>query len=56
MRNKELIVKKLETVERTFTQLEHMVKRQSSVKEFVQTIEKGNSLLEQVQSLLELEN
>lgn len=55
MRNKELMIKKVEKIERIFTQLEMMVKRQEPVKDFIKVLETGNELTEQVQSLLELE-
>ena len=56
MRNKELVIKKVEQIERTFVQLDTMVKRQEPVKNFIKQLEKGRELAEQIQSLLELEH
>ena len=52
MRNRELVLNKLDTVESNMNKLQFMVNRQMPVEDFLQTIEETRNILEQLKSFI----
>ena len=55
MRNRNLIYKKLETLEATLTTLEQIVNRQSPIEVYKINLNKGQELVEDLKSMVESE-
>jgi hypothetical protein len=55
MRNRELIERKLSHLEGIFTNLQQLVKTSQPIKEFINTIEQGKSVIEETKALIEME-
>jgi hypothetical protein len=52
MRNRELVLNKLDTLESNMNKLQFMVNRQSPVEDFLSTIETSRDILEQLKSFV----
>ncbi len=52
MRNRELFLNKLDTLESNMNKLQFMVNRQSPVEDFLSTIENSRDILEQLKSFV----
>jgi hypothetical protein len=52
MRNRELLLNKLDTLESNMNKLQFMVNRQSPVEDFLSTIETSRDILEQLKSFV----
>jgi len=52
MRNRELFLNKLDTLESNMNKLQFMVNRQSPVEDFLQTVETSRDIIEQLKSFI----
>jgi hypothetical protein len=52
MRNRELFLNKLDTLESNMNKLQFMVNRQSPVEDFLSTVENSRDILEQLKSFI----
>lgn len=52
MRNRELVLNKLDTLESNMNKLQFMVNRQSPIEDFLSTIETSRDILEQLKSFI----
>jgi hypothetical protein len=52
MRNRELVLNKLDTLESNMNKLQFMVNRQSPIEDFLSTIETSRDILEQLKSFV----
>jgi hypothetical protein len=52
MRNRELVLSKLDTLESNMNKLQFMVNRQSPTEDFLSTIEHSRDILEQLKSFI----
>lgn len=52
MRNRELFLNKLDTLESNMNKLQFMVNRQSPVEDFLSTVENSRDILEQLKSFV----
>jgi hypothetical protein len=52
MRNRELVLNKLDALESNMSKLQFMVKRQSPIEDYMTTIEDSRDILEQLKSFI----
>ena len=52
MRNRELFLNKLDTLESNMNKLQFMVNRQSPIEDFLSTVENSRDILEQLKSFI----
>jgi uncharacterized protein YqcC (DUF446 family) len=52
MRNRELVLSKLDTLESNMNKLQFMVNRQSPTEDFLSTVEHSRDILEQLKSFI----
>jgi hypothetical protein len=55
MRHRELIERKLSHLEGIFINLQQLVKTQQPIKEFINTIEQGKTVIEETKAIIEME-
>lgn len=55
MRNRDLVIKKLENLDNTLTVLEHIVKTQQPIQQYFTNLEKAKDLVEEVKAYIEVE-
>lgn len=55
MRNRDLVIKKLENLEGTLSTLEHIVKTQQPIKQYSLNLERAKDLVEEVKAFIEVE-